>query len=185
MSEPTVEEKRVELLIAVSTLASENSAKQYDDYSKTFVALDAKAQATATTGGVVLAAMVAFVNGGKLTDIMTSTPWGKAWVLIPVVGALITVVVSFFAAQVKSVNVPFAADQQVKEVERLSDLPAAEISREHVLGFHRGRLIHWKNALEDVASVVKTKGRRVLASQIVLLVTLGSVLALFIALVSH
>ena len=72
------ETQRVETLIAVAQTACDNASKQYDDYYKTFVALDAKAQSTATIGGVVIAAVVAFVDAGKLDSVLRSSPsWGN------------------------------------------------------------------------------------------------------------
>ena len=59
--------------------ACDSSAKQYEDLHKTFVALDAKAQTTATASGVVLAAVVAFVNAGKLTTVLAAGTGRTAW----------------------------------------------------------------------------------------------------------
>jgi len=81
------------------------------------------------------------------------------------------------------ITVPFAADDQIKEAEDLAALPPEELSREHLLGFQRARLNHWKGALSDIGAGVGKKATLVFWAQMLLVLTLCSLLALFIALV--
>ena len=178
------EDQRIEALISIAEAACDSAAKQYDDYYKTFTGLDAKAQSTATASGVVLAAVVAFMNAGRLSPLLSSTGrCGYSLVLSPAIGALLAVIMSFVASKVMEITVPFAADDQIKEAEDLAALPPEELSREHLLGFQRARLNHWKGALSDIGAGVGKKATLVFWAQMLLVLTLCSLLALFIALV--
>jgi hypothetical protein len=178
--------QRVEALIAIAETACDNAAKQYDDYYKTFTALDGKAQSTATVGGIVIAAVVAFVNAGKL-DGLVGNRSGSGYLLIfsPAAAALAAVVISFFASKVVEVILPFAADDQAEEVGDLADLPAEELSKEHVLSYHRARLQHWKEVLDNIHSAVDQKAGWVWCGQIVLVFSLCCLLLLLAAMVNQ
>jgi hypothetical protein len=178
------EDQRTEALISIAQAACDSAAKHYDDYYRSFAALDGKAQSTATVSGVVLAAVVAFMNAGRLTPLLST--WGGCGyflVLSPAIGALLAVVMSFLASRVMDITVPFAAADQIKEAEDLARLPPNELSREHLLGYQHARLSHWKEALSDIDSGVRKKARLVFWAQILLVLTLLSLLTLFIALV--
>ena len=178
--------ERIEALISIAETACDSAAKQYDDYYKSFAALDGKAQSTATVGGVVLAAVVAFMNAGRLSPLLSNAgDCGYLLVLSPAIGALLAVVMSFVASKVMDITVPFAADDQIKEAEDLARLPPEELSREHLLGYQRARLNHWKEALSDISSGVRKKATLVFWAQMLLVLTLFLLLTLFIALVSQ
>jgi hypothetical protein len=181
---PYTDDQRLDALISIAQNACDNAAKHYDDYYKSFAALDGKAQSTATVSGVVLAAVVAFMNAGRLSPLLsTKGDCGYVLVLSPAIGALLAVVVSFAASKVMDITVPFAAADQIKEAEDLARLPPNELSREHILGYQHARLSHWKDALSDIDSGVRKKARLVLWAQVLLVLTLFSLLTLFIALV--
>lgn len=181
---PSDEEKRVSALVALSVAACDSAAKQYDDYGKTFVALDNKAQNAATVSGVILAAIVAFTSAGKLAELVSiGTWWSKLLMLIPLIGALTTIAVSFFASRLMELKVPFASQDQIDEVQNLARLPAEELSHAHVLAYHAERLSHWKSALKSISDGLARKARWVHIAQWALFSTLFFVLLLFIALV--
>jgi hypothetical protein len=178
------EAQHADALISIAQTACDSAAKHYDDYYKSFAALDGKAQSTATVSGVVLAAVVAFMNAGQLRPLLLGRgSCGYFLVLSPAIGALLAVLVSFAASKVMDITVPFAAADQIKEAEDLAGLSQDELSREHLLSFHRARLNHWKDALADIDSGVRKKAVLVLWAQILLVVTLFFLLSLFIALV--
>ena len=178
-------ERRLEILISVAETACDNAAKHYDDYYKTFAALDGKAQAAATVSGILLASVVAFVNAGRLSTLLSSVgTWGYLLVLSPAVGALVTVIVSFVAAKVMKVAVPFSAPDQLKEVGDLADLPPEELSKDYLLDYYRDRLTHWKAALADIAAGVERKARLVLWTQALLVLTVVLLLILVFAMVA-
>ncbi|HEX5716846.1 MAG TPA: hypothetical protein VF179_11855 [Thermoanaerobaculia bacterium] len=175
---------RIERLISLIEVACDSASKQYDDYYKTFAALDGKAQSTATVSGVVLASVIAFVNAGRLSPLLSSTGvFGYLLVISPAVGALIAVIISLLASKVVKVSVPFSADVQIKEVEDLIDLPAQELSGDHVLSFYQSRLSHCEKSLANMAAGVGKKARLVFWAQVLLVSTLFILLTFFIAMV--
>jgi hypothetical protein len=178
--------QRFEALASIAESACDSAARQYDDYYKSFAALDGKAQSTATLGSAVLAAVVAVMNGGRLSGFLSNDhPCRYLLVTAPAVGALLTVIVGFYATRVTEITVPFAADEQIEEVEDLVRLPADELSKGHVLNYHRARLTHWKEALSGMSSAVSTKAKWVLCGHVLLVITLFLLLALFVTLVNH
>jgi hypothetical protein len=118
---PYTEDQRIEVLISIAQTACDSAAKHYDDYYKSFAALDGKAQSTATVSGVVLATVVAFMNAGRLSPLLsTKGSCGYILVLSPAIGALLAVVISFAASKVMDITVPFAAADQIREAEDLA-----------------------------------------------------------------
>lgn len=170
----TPEERRIEILITASAAACDNAAKQYDDYSKTFAALDSKAQAVVTMGGIILAAIVTLTNSGKLGGLAAAASWPvTALGVLNICMALICIGLGFYASRVMPVSVPFAAADQIKEVDDLIHLPAAEVSKEKLLGYHAARMKHWKASLTNISEAVERKARYVKWAQWFIVATLA------------
>lgn len=175
----------MEILVSVTAAACDSASKQYDDYYKTFSALDTKAQGAATVSGILLASVVAFVNAGRLSTLLSSVGGcGHVLVLSPAISALATIVMSFVAAKVTKITVPFAADEQLEEAGNLADLPPAELSKDHLLSYYRDRLAHWREALKSIAAGVERKASLVLWTQALLGFTALLLLVLLIAMVT-
>jgi uncharacterized membrane protein len=171
-------------LLTIAKDACKSAEAQYDDYYRSFVGLDGKAQAAGTVAGVVLAALFAYVNASHSVSISNPPPIASHILLIGcAVGALLTVVVSVISMRVRDAVMPFAATEQITEAEDLAALPAAEISSERVLRYYRGRLNHSKLALGDMSKHISIKGRWTLGTQIILIVTLAILLALFLVII--
>jgi hypothetical protein len=166
--------------VAVALNACDNAAKHYDDYYKGFVALDGKAQATATVSGLVLAAVAAFVKDGRVPALVSGSRWWILVVLAPPVSALVSVILALIGAKVTEVTVPFDSPEQIREAKDLAELDCGEFSQVHVLNYYRARLEHWIDAIESIQSVVERKSGWILRGQIALILALFSLLALYI-----
>jgi hypothetical protein len=177
---------RVSRLLTIAKDACKSAEAQYDDYYRSFVGLDGKAQAAGTVAGVVLAALFAFVNASHSAAIPLPAPRGLHILLFgSSVGALLTVIISIIAMRVRDAVTPFAATEQITEAEDLADLPASEISSDRILLYYRGRLTHLKMALGDMSRHITIKGRWALTAQIVLISTLALLLALFLVIIEQ
>lgn len=166
MTQPTT----LEILVALAESVCDSYAKQYEDYSKTFVALDAKAQATATIGGVLLATIVALANAGKLASLLKcGSVSGVLLALSPALAAFVAICIALFASRARPVSAPYDAARQHKEFEDYMRL-RAEVDQETLLSFHAGRLNHWKTCLESVAKAVNEKGDQVARAQIAMVI---------------
>ncbi|HEY0821301.1 MAG TPA: hypothetical protein VGD46_21160 [Rhizobacter sp.] len=170
----TPDEKRLDILITASVAACDNAAKQYDDYGKTFTALDTKAQAVVTMAGVILAAIVTLTNSGRLGNLVASSS-GVAIALgiVTLCMTLGCMALGFYASRVTPVSVPFAAHDQIQEVEDLLQLPADEVSKEKLLGYHAARMKHWKASLRNIAQAVERKAWLVRLAQWGIVATLS------------
>ena len=165
--------------IALASGASQSGANQYDDYYKSFTALDGKAQATASTSSLVLAAIAAFLKDGRIPHLYNGTWWTIA-VLISPISALISVIVSLCGARVIDIVVPYDADAQIKEARDLSALPCDEFSQEHVLNYHRARLSHWSDALASIKVAVERKAKWVWCGQAAMILALVFLLIVYV-----
>jgi hypothetical protein len=165
--------------VAVALNACDNAAKHYDDYYKSFTALDGKAQATAAVSGLVLAAIAAFAKDGRVPLIVSSAHVGIVVVLGAPVAALASVIICLFGARVTEVVVPFDSPEQIREAKNLADLGCEEFSQEHVLDYYRARLEHWITALESIESVLKRKASWTLGGQIAMIAALVFLLVLY------
>jgi hypothetical protein len=87
------------------------------------------------------------------------------------------------AMRVRDAVVPFAAEEQILEVEELAMLQDDSLSADRVFRYYRGRLNHWKTALEDMGGHIDSKGRWVFATQTAIAVTLALLLTLFLFIV--
>jgi hypothetical protein len=164
---------QLELAHGVARHAAEQAAAQYEDYFRTFMALDGKAQAAATVAGVALASVVAFIKPEHLkASVAACGIWGYALVALPGIGALATILLSIRAVRVTEMTIPYAAADQIGETEDLLQLDPAELTGGHLLDFQRARLRHWKKALEDVRKAVEHKAQRVAQAQKALVVTI-------------
>lgn len=167
-------ERRLDILITASVAACDNAAKQYDDYGKTFGALDTKAQAVVTMGGVILAAIVTLTNSGRLGGLMAASSGPViALGVLTICMTLACMALGFYASRVMPVSVPFAAHDQLQEVDDLLQLPAAEVSKEKLLGYHAARMKHWKVSLKNIAQAVERKAALVRVAQWGIVATLG------------
>ena len=182
---PSTEEHK-NLLISVAKSASDNAAKQYDDYYKSFAALDGKAQNTCTIGGIVLASVIAFFTKGHTTSLPCE--WcllDYILLLLPPTAALTAAMLSLEAFWVRDVVIPFSAIEEIEEVDLLIQLPDAQFSQQHVIAYYHNRLKHWTDAIESINQVVEKKARFVIRGQIALAVSLAFLLLLFIRIVFH
>jgi hypothetical protein len=166
--------------------ACHSAEQQYDDYYKAFIGLDGKAQSAGTVAGVVMGAVVAFVNAPRLDAFLCShkSLAGRLLILAPAGLALITVIMALSVLWVRNTAVPHAAGEQMDEAEELANLPDDEVSTEQVVRYFRGRFTHLREALKDIDAAVSAKGWRLLAAQIALAATLVSLLLLFFKIVS-
>lgn len=166
-------------VLQVSKDACASAERQYEDYYKTFTALDTKAQTAGTVGGVVMAAVVAFINAPRLSPTIP-----KALILATTALALLTVILSLCVSWVRSTAVPYAAEEQIAEAEDLASLAGEQITADHVLRYYRGRLEYLSAALSDIDSGVRAKGGLLLAAQLSLAATLVVLMVLFFKIVS-
>ncbi len=162
----------------------DSAAKQYDDYYKSFVGLDSKAQSIATVASIVLASVVAFVNAGQVKTILKCLGgWGYLIILIPPILALGSVILSIVALWVAEVAIPFHALDQMKESADLSRLSSSEFSYEHIQSYYLTRHKQWEESLNDIEKKVSRKGCAVFWGQFFMIVTLLSLLIMFIIIV--
>ena len=150
--------------ISVAISACDSAAKQYDDYAKSFIALDVKAQATTVISGLVLASIAAFVKDGRVAALHDSR-WWILLILAAPVAALSGVVISVLGSHIREVIVPFDAPAQIHDIQNLTSIDCTEFSPEHVLLFHRERLTHWSEALKSIVEVTETKAMWVARGQ--------------------
>jgi hypothetical protein len=122
LSDASCYEKQVALVES----ACDCAAKHYDDYYKSFAALDGKAQYTATISGFVLASIAGFINAGRLHPLLSTggRAYGYALVIAPPTLALLSVVLSLVATKVQDVAIPFDSLEQIREAEHLAKLNA-------------------------------------------------------------
>jgi hypothetical protein len=157
---------RLDILQKVAEAATESAGKQYDDYSKTFVALDAKAQAATTLGGVLLGAIIALANAGKLGELLRGSLYAQLFVTAPIIGSMVAMVLGVQASRVASVSVPFDAERQIQEFDELMGLGDDEaVGQSELIGFHTQRHKQWKVSLKSIATAIATKGDLVRAAQ--------------------
>jgi hypothetical protein len=157
---------REDVLQKIAEAATDSAAKQYDDYSKTFVALDGKAQAASTSAGVLLGVIVALANAGKLNQLFEDGGWTILLLLLPILAALTAMVLGGMASRVAKINVPFDAERQIKEFDDLRGLkPEEQIGQEDIIGFHVLRHKQWKESLAGMADVLSRKGSLVHRAQ--------------------
>ena len=167
--------------VAVALNACDNAAKHYDDYYKSFTALDGKAQATAAVSGLVLAAIAAFAKDGRSSVLVSSA---YCWIIVVLgapAAALASVIICLVGARVTEVVVPFDSPEQIREAKNLADLGCDEFTQEHVLDYYRARLEHWITALGSIELVVKRKARWILRAQIAMIASLVLLLILYTA----
>jgi hypothetical protein len=176
---------RLSLLVRIAEDACRSATAQYDDYYRSFVGLDGKAQAAGTVAGVVVGALVAFVNATRLSQLLSREGSGclHALLFASTLGALATVILSVLAMRVRDAVMPFAAEDQIAEAEDLAALSEATIPPDRVFRYYGGRLNHSKVALQDMSDHIESKARWVLATQIALSFTLASLLVLFLLIV--
>ena len=122
--------------VAVAISAADSSAKHYEDYYKSFLGIDTKAQSNATISGLVLAATAAFIKDGRVTALAQSGRWWIVLVLLPPAFALLAVIVSLVGARITSIIFPFDAKEQIREAKHLADLDCNEFSQMHIRNYY-------------------------------------------------
>ena len=138
--------------IAVVVNACEIAAKHYDDYYRSFVALDGKAQNSTTVSGLVIAATALFVKDGRIPAFAAGNVLLKILCLLPAILALASVLIGQLGSRIVDVVVPFDAPEQIAEARGLAKIDCGQFTQEHILDFYRARLRHWEEALTDVHS---------------------------------
>jgi hypothetical protein len=170
--------------VAVAISAADSSAKHYEDYYKSFLGIDTKAQSNATISGLVLAATAAFIKDGRVTALAQSGRWWIVLVLLPPAFALLAVIVSLVGARITSIVFPFDAKEQIREAKHLADLDCNEFSQMHIRNYYLARLEHWEKALEDIEKKIATKAQWVLNGQRFMIASLSFLFILFIVVLS-
>jgi len=170
--------------VALLTDACDAAAKHYEDYWNAFANLDSKAVAVATIGGIVLAAVVAFLKDGQAPSFTRGSCLLMALILAPPLFALTAVIVSMFGAKVTEVVEPFDAPERMREAKDLAELSCDEFSGQHVVDYYRAQLDHWSKAIGDIRKVVAAKANRVLIAQVALIAALVFLVALFVVFLS-
>jgi len=175
------EEQAAERLISVAENACDNASKQYDDYYKGFSAQDGKAQNAATVSGIVLAAVVALANGGRFRILFSgSCPCAFLLVLVPPLGALITIVLSLMATRLMAITVPFDIAGQIEEADDLNKIARDQLSADHIISYYFAQLDHWKEAIKDIEEKAAKKAKWLFAAQLVLVFTVLMFVLLFV-----
>lgn len=161
-------------LQAAADKACSNAAGNYEDFYKTFVAIDAKAQGAATIAGMVLAGTFAVLKPDLARDVVQScgSSVGLLVITLPGVLALITVFLALRTIWVRRVTQPYAATLELAEVLDLAQQRPFEQTKERFFKLRLTRLHHWSGAVADIESVVEKKARWLLGTQAVLFVTL-------------
>ena len=178
--EATAADRKCSLLEA----ARDNAAKQYDDLFRTFVALDSKAQSTATIAGVQVAAVLAFLGKSSVDKLTTQygsgifvLAIGTPLLLVAVVGACV------WAMKVAVVPEPFGSPQEIEALKSLVALPEGEFTAETQLTHLSEHLDHWRECVEKMAAATGEKGSHVRACQYLMLAGLAASVSLFILLI--
>ncbi|HEX4576278.1 MAG TPA: hypothetical protein VH117_02910 [Edaphobacter sp.] len=159
-----IDNKCIRDKISIAVSACDNAAKHYDDYAKSFIALDTKAQATAVISGLILASVAAFVKDGRVAALHGSQWWILLFLAAPI-AALLAVIISLLGSHIREVTVPFDAPAQIHDVQNLTALDCTEFSSDDVLIFHQERLKHWSAALTNVRDVMEDKATWVARGQ--------------------
>jgi len=160
--------------------ACEVAARHYEDYWNAFANLDAKALGVATIGGIVLAAVVAFLSDGRAPAFAQGNCLLMLLILAPPVLALTAIIFSLFGAKITEVVEPFDAPERMREAKALAELSCDEFSPQHIVDYYRAQLDHWSNAISDIKDVVAAKGKRVLFGQAFLIAALSFLVVVFI-----
>lgn len=172
----TCERDKIALLID----ACETAAKHYQDYSDAFANLDTKASAIATIGGIILAAVVAFLKDGRVPAEAQRNYLFMMLIVASPVLALVAIIFSMFGAKVTEVVEPFDAPERMREAKNLAELDCDEFSPQHIIDYYRAQIDHWTKAIEDIKDVVRVKGNRVLYGQRVLIAALTVLVLVFV-----
>jgi hypothetical protein len=166
--------------IKILASACDSAAKHSDDYAKSLVALDAKAQGAATISGIILAAFAVFFKDG---DVAALAKTNHCWLflILPVpIAALITVALSVWSAWIAEVTVPADAPGQIADAETVLAVDDGSFSKNHVVTFYQKRLNHWKEAFESIVPVMGRKALRIQIGQGFMLTSLLLLLVLFV-----
>jgi hypothetical protein len=166
--------------ITILASACDSAAKHYDDYAKSFVALDAKAQGAATISGIILAAFAAFFKDGDVAALAKTNHWWLFLILPVPITALTTVALSIWGAWIAEVTVPFDAPGQIADAETVLAVDDEAFSKNHVVTFYQKRLNHWKEAFESIVPVIGRKALRIQIGQGFMLTSLLLLLVLFV-----
>jgi hypothetical protein len=171
----------IRLKIEIAKAACDDASKQFDDYQKTFSALDGKAQNCATVSSLVVASFIAFIKPETIHALSAGYPKLSPW-LLPLIGAvaIAPVFIAIATQRVMSVPTPFGALSQIREARHVSLFGSDEITDATVLDFYRNRLQFWKGGIEGLRTKVDSKATFVFVAQIcsgLALIGLGCLLA--------
>jgi hypothetical protein len=184
--DPDDQKEVLEQCLAVLQNACDVANNQYDDYYKSFAGLDAKAQATATLSGLVLAAIAAFLKDGRIPVLAKDGLLGWIAVLLPPILALFAVLVSLLASRIKDIATPFDSAQRIKDAIEISMQEPASMAREQIFIYYRKQLEYWQETFsgnedgEGIVQAVERKGRLVKRGQELMFSSLFFLLLLFI-----
>jgi hypothetical protein len=172
--------KPVEEKIKVVASACDSAAKHYDDYARTFVALDAKAQGTATTSGIVLAALATFFKDGDVSGLVRANHCWLLLVLAVPITALSAIVTSLWGARITEVVMPFDAPEQIADAEVVLGVDNENFTQNHVATFYQRRLEHWKEAFDSIATVMDLKAKKISIGQGFMFASLVLLIVIFV-----
>ena len=166
---------------ALLDAARDNAGKHYDDLFRTFIALDTKAQNTATIAGVQLGAILAFFHKGALEVLVAlygATVLAVA-VFIPLL-LLLVVGACVWAMKVADAPEPFDARNEIVALRSLVALPDSEFTPLTRLNHLSEHLEFWRNCVDEMTGVTSRKAESVQACQYVMLLGLHGTISLFI-----
>ena len=145
---------RAELLLDALKICTD----QYSNYSTRYAALDGKAQGTATLGGVLLGAVLAFV---PQTIFRTALKFYGATATYPVAGALaLSICGMVFALRsmgVKVGRIPFQGEAVAGAVLDLLHLPEVDRTNNLMERHYAGQLEQWRLTLADMRATINRK----------------------------
>jgi hypothetical protein len=170
----------VDQKISIMVSACDSAAKHYDDYARTFAGLDTKAQGVTTVSGIVIAAVVSFFKDGGVVGLVKANHWWLVLILSVPITALIAIFISLWGSRVTEFVMPFDAPTAIADAETVLQTDAQEFSRNEIVTYYQGRLDHWKEAFESIASVTEQKAIMVARGQGVMFVSLVLLSVLFV-----
>jgi hypothetical protein len=145
---------RAELLLDALKVCTD----QYSNYSSRYAALDGKAQGTATLGGVLLGAVLAFV---PQTIFRATLKFYGATATYPVAGALVLsicgIVFALRSMGVKAGRIPFQGEAVGGAVLDLLQLSDVDRTNNLIERHYAGQLQQWRLTLEDMRFTINRK----------------------------
>jgi hypothetical protein len=145
--------------------------REYDDLSKTFVALDGKAQNTIIAAGIFLAAITAFLDQARLQQYLQI---GRCFALFFLGGAAVLLVGSIIASllgmRIRRVPTPLNAGDLGRMVDDVLALHSSELNEPTHENFLRDQIEAWRGTLDGMAAVNGNKATAALVGQVLLVI---------------